>query len=340
MKKFLSVLLCLVMMMVFMPAGAWAEDGGENAAPMVKVKYKAAAVNKIQDFMQVQGEVLQTGKITMSSPLPVMSKKDGVVTAQSEWLDAGNTNLWIAIDLKDGYKVKDIRINGTKSAYWFGCDDDFYALYDKAGKKIDVSSKFNTCGYIGGELEDGTVNTLAWTSHNYFGYDPDTKEKLTDTKEDKQYYADSMEEIKNCSSKYKKVGSVVTYYIRVADPSAVKYVEIVTEKTPDKDALIQAVKNSKPQAKSQLVTTNAGKKGVKVTWTTDSDVKYDGYEVYRATTKDGFGKKPIFKTAKKSYTNTSVKAGKRYYYRVRGYVEIDGVKVYSKYSNKVYRTIK
>ena len=54
------------------------------------------------------------------------------------------------------------------------------------------------------------------------------------------------------------------------------------------------------------------------------------YDVYRATSMDG--KYTLLKrTAATSLTNT-IKAGKTYYYKVRAYNLVDGVKVYTNYS--------
>ena len=54
----------------------------------------------------------------------------------------------------------------------------------------------------------------------------------------------------------------------------------------------------------------------------------------------GYGKKPIGTSKTGKYINTSVKKGKKYYYKVRGYVTIDGEKVYTGWSTKAYRTMK
>jgi fibronectin type 3 domain-containing protein len=113
----------------------------------------------------------------------------------------------------------------------------------------------------------------------------------------------------------------------------------------DADAAIKAQKEAVKAAKfkltSKIVKTKKGKKAIKLTWKTGTDLEFDGYAVYRSNKKNsGYGKKPIFTTTKKTYTNTAVKAGKTYYYRVRGFVTIDGEKVYTQYSTKAWRTIK
>ena len=51
------------------------------------------------------------------------------------------------------------------------------------------------------------------------------------------------------------------------------------------------------------------------------------------------GKKPFFETKKDVYYNTAIQAGTRYYYRVRGYVEYEGEKLYTSYSKKAWRTV-
>ena len=102
-----------------------------------------------------------------------------------------------------------------------------------------------------------------------------------------------------------------------------------------------AVKAAKFKLRSQIVKTKSGKKAIRITWTNPTDIKFDGVEIYRSTKKSsGYGKKAIFVSKSGKYTNTSVKAGKKYYYKVRGFVTIDGEKVYTDWSYKAYRTVK
>ena len=69
------------------------------------------------------------------------------------------------------------------------------------------------------------------------------------------------------------------------------------------------------------------------------------YEVFRSTKKNsGYGTKPFYTTStgnKTYYKNTkSLKAGTRYYFKVRGVRVIDGKKYYTQWSNKTYKTAK
>ena len=109
----------------------------------------------------------------------------------------------------------------------------------------------------------------------------------------------------------------------------------------------EAIKNIKIKLTSKQVKTKAGKKAVKITWTAAAgDKVLDGVEVYRSTERyKGYGTEPFYTSTKGgntgSYTNTkSLKKGTKYYYRVRGYVLVDGQKVYTDYSTKAWRTVK
>lgn len=73
----------------------------------------------------------------------------------------------------------------------------------------------------------------------------------------------------------------------------------------------------------------------KVTWSSVLGAR--GYQVYRATSKNGTYSlnKTVTSGNSLSYTNTGLTTGKTYYYKVRAYRVVDGKKVYSNYSNIV-----
>ncbi len=73
-----------------------------------------------------------------------------------------------------------------------------------------------------------------------------------------------------------------------------------------------------------------GEKGITVSWK-KTGKSVDGYQVYRATKKNGTYKK-IVTTKKLSALNKSTTKGKTYYYKVRGYKKIDGHTVYTPWS--------
>ena len=111
-----------------------------------------------------------------------------------------------------------------------------------------------------------------------------------------------------------------------------------TPTTVNQKEVIEAIKF---KLRSQLVKTQSGKKAVKLIWTNPSDIEFEGVAVYRSTKKNsGYGKKPFFISNSGKYTNTAVKSGKKYYYKVRAFVTIDGERVYTDYSYKAWRTVK
>ncbi|MEG1164047.1 MAG: C69 family dipeptidase [Anaerovoracaceae bacterium] len=78
--------------------------------------------------------------------------------------------------------------------------------------------------------------------------------------------------------------------------------------------------------------------GIKVMWQKSKGYRVDGYQVYKSNKKlDGYSK--AFTTTKSMYKNTKgLKVAKTYFYRVRGFRTIDGVKYYTQWSNRAYRT--
>lgn len=108
----------------------------------------------------------------------------------------------------------------------------------------------------------------------------------------------------------------------------------------EEEAKLEEVKNFSPKVKSRVIKLKNGKKAVLLTWD-KGNVELDGVEIYRSTKKNsGYGKKPIFTTKKETYCNSTVKKGKTYYYKLRGFVVVEGRKYYTGFSNKAYRTVK
>ena len=91
----------------------------------------------------------------------------------------------------------------------------------------------------------------------------------------------------------------------------------------------------------KIVAKSTAKKGsITVKWTVKGEADIDGFEVWKST-KHSKGYKKAFTTTKKTYKNSKgLKKGTRYYYKVRAYKVIDGVKVTSDWSNKARRVAK
>lgn len=89
------------------------------------------------------------------------------------------------------------------------------------------------------------------------------------------------------------------------------------------------IKMSVPRLKKAVA---SGSKKVKITWQRDS--KATGYYVYRSNKKSGGYKKvkTISKNKTVSWTDSGVKAGKTYYYKIRSYVKTSSGKASSGYS--------
>jgi lactocepin len=85
---------------------------------------------------------------------------------------------------------------------------------------------------------------------------------------------------------------------------------------------------TKPAIKSLI----AGKKKATVKWSRITGAS--GYVIYRSTKKSSGYKavKTITKGGTVSFTNTKLKKGKLYYFKMRAYRTVSGKKVYSSYS--------
>ena len=102
-----------------------------------------------------------------------------------------------------------------------------------------------------------------------------------------------------------------------------------------------AVKELKLKLTSKIVKSKKGKKQISLRWKNTSTMQLDGVQIYRSTKrKSGYRKKVMLTSKSSKYTDAAVKQGKKYYYKARGYVTIDGERVYTAASTKAYRTVK
>ena len=111
------------------------------------------------------------------------------------------------------------------------------------------------------------------------------------------------------------------------------------QKQVDAQEQIIAVKSLSINASSKFSKSSSGKRSIKVSWTTSSNVSGIKYQVYKSTKKTSGFKKAIT-TSKKYYTNTSgLKKGATYYYKVRGYKYLNGKYYYSPWSDVTYKKV-
>ena len=109
----------------------------------------------------------------------------------------------------------------------------------------------------------------------------------------------------------------------------------------DKLVALEKVVAVDVQALKITASSKATKGAITVKWTVKGNTTAaDGYQIWKSTKKNS-GYKKAFTTSKTSYKNTKgLKKGTRYYYKVRAFKVVDGVNVYSDWSNKAYRTAK
>lgn len=109
----------------------------------------------------------------------------------------------------------------------------------------------------------------------------------------------------------------------------------VTEQTAS-SGIVTGVQNTTIKASSVL-----GAGYIQIKWTKSAGYKVDYFEIYRSTTKTGFGDTPLFTTKNgtaSSYKNTKgLVKGKRYYYKIRGVRNVNGQTVYTQWSNLANR---
>lgn len=91
----------------------------------------------------------------------------------------------------------------------------------------------------------------------------------------------------------------------------------------------------KPSRMTKLQAGNVSSKKVELSWTKDKSAK--GYEIYykEAGSEEYKLVKDIKKKSKTSVTIKNLKAGKKYYYTIRAYVNIEGKKYYGDFSKEI-----
>lgn len=114
-------------------------------------------------------------------------------------------------------------------------------------------------------------------------------------------------------------------------------ITITVAKTENYPAISKKITVNVIPQKPIISKVSKGDKGkLKLTWKADKNVS--GYVLYRSTSKSGTYKK--IKTVKgnktSSYTDSGLKNGKTYYYKIRSYKKVGNKNIYSNYSSVKY----
>ena len=115
-----------------------------------------------------------------------------------------------------------------------------------------------------------------------------------------------------------------TYYYKIRSYITVSDTKIYgSHTTPESKVMLQTPSNVK--------LTNSSATSLKVSWSKVADAS--GYEIYRATSKNGTYKniKTITSGTTTSYTNKNLTNNKTYYYKVRAYKTVNETKKYGSY---------
>lgn len=101
----------------------------------------------------------------------------------------------------------------------------------------------------------------------------------------------------------------------------------------------QTVTSCTKVAKVNINASSTAKKTIELSWSKNQTV--GGYEIYRATSKNGKYKKiASIPNTKTGYTDKKRTSGKTYYYKVRAYKKVNGSYLYGSFSAKVKATAK
>lgn len=92
---------------------------------------------------------------------------------------------------------------------------------------------------------------------------------------------------------------------------------------------------TRPATVTNFAQSSSTTSSITLSWNKDPNVS--GYEIRRATSKDGEYKvlKEITKNSITTYTNSFLSSGSKYYYQIRSYKVLDGTTYYSDFSNEI-----
>lgn len=234
-------------------------------------------------------------------------------------------------DITDKIKVVENTVDTTKAG-------EYKVVYNVKGvlggsvlKTIKVTVKNNEKPVIKVSTPTAKVDVASYNSN-----------KITWNKVSKasgyQVYRSTSKDGKYASIKTIKSGSTVSYTDAKLTTGKTYYYKVRAYKTVNGSKTYSSyskIVSAKPKLITPSATLSSKNKKVYVKWNKVSGAS--GYQVYRATSKNGkYSLAKAVNSSTTSYTNTSVSKNKGYYYKVRAYKKVDGKKVYSLYSSIKY----
>ncbi len=303
----------------------------ENTVDITKVgTYKVVYEVTDSDGNKVTKEIKVTVNLKLSiiNNAPEISTKDVALKVGDKFDAMSGVS---ASDKEDGNITSSIKVTeNTVDTTKVGEYKVIYKVTDSQGasatKTIKVTVKLNKVSNVKATASTYNSNKITWS-------------KLTG--------ADGYE-IYRATSKigtYKLVktitnGSTVSYTNTSLKTGNTYYYKVRAYKIVNGEknyGEFSSVSYAKPvlSIPSNVKVVSASYNSNKITWNKVTGAS--GYEVMRATSKTGTYKtvKTITSGSTLSYTNTSLKTGSTYYYKVRAYRTVDGKKVYSRYSSIV-----
>ncbi len=257
----------------------------------------------------------------------VTAQKNGYVSAKLSWNEVAAAQGY-QIYRAEGADGTFTRIKSTNAATRFFEDTTIvpgklYQYKVRAYMKLSSGNKYSSYSSI--KTLDFTVPATTWNTFkikNYKTIELSWGKKSVDgykiyrkTGTGKYTCIQTIKDKSTVSFKDTAVKPKNTYTYRIRGYVSVNGKNYYSKYTSVNTA---ELKMAKPQLKKAYV---SGGKKIKVTWKRDS--KADGYYIYRATSKKGTYKKvkTITKNKTVSWSDTSIKTGKTYYYKIRSFVK-------------------
>lgn len=234
-------------------------------------------------------------------------------------------------DITDKIKVVENTVDTTKSGEYKVVYNVKGALGGSVSKTIKVTVKNNEKPVIKVSTPTAKVDVASYNSN-----------KITWNKVSKasgyQVYRSTSKDGKYAPIKTIKSGNTVNYTDAKLTTGKTYYYKVRAYKTVNGSKTYSnysKIVSAKPKLITPSATLSSKNKKVYVKWNKVSGAS--GYQVYRATSKNGkYSLAKAVNSSTTSYTNTGVSKNKGYYYKVRAYKKVDGKKVYSSYSSIKY----